>query len=151
MVRAANYFDCGQYNQRYGTELDKYEAMIHTLVNGGVYPHCARPWREHVADYIKRDICLVKYEDLSAQPLETLSQIMAFVGVFRSAEELERVIGEQSFNTVKKRAIAEGNVRNMNFLRKGRPSAYLEELTPEQCQRIVTGSAPLIEQLGYVS
>lgn len=146
----AHYWQAKAFNEHYGSNTDKYEAMIQTVLEGSFYPHCRRPWKYHIRDYRYRAGLIVKYEDLLKSTRSELSKIMIFLGLERSQEHLETVVLEQSFESVKSKAKATGDQRNINFLRKGKASSYRNELNAEQCERIVSGCEPEISELGYI-
>ena len=125
--------------------------MILTLADGDrkVNRWCAQPWDEHIYAYLDAGACVIRYEDLLAEPERECRRLLAHFGVERSAGQIQHAIAAQSFQTAKARFIAQGDKQRAEFLRSGRASAWPTVLSPAQQQFCRERFAPMLEQLGY--
>lgn len=146
----AHFFNVRQYNSANGTDLGKYQAMVKTVTEGGIYPHCNISWAEHVAQYRNSGALIVRYEDLLQDGIGQLQRIADHVGIERSKQELQRVWQAQSFSAVKARSEQKGDQRNVNFLRRGKHGSYHDELTPAQIAEVEDHCGPMMRELGYL-
>lgn len=152
-VSGAHYFDKSKHDawrdERGLPHLDKFEAMTQTVIKGGVYGHCRRPWGQHVRGYLDNGAFYIRYEDLLSKPEEVLTRIHEHVGIPVDKERMAHAIQNQSFDVAKARYEEKGDKRKANFLRKGASGGYADELTPDQIERLETAYSPLLERLGY--
>lgn len=101
-------------------------------------------WSCHVLSWVDCapfPVCLVRYEDMKLQSLETFTRAVRFAGLGHGLEQIERAIGFSSFDVVQRAEEAEGFRENSpsssRFFRRGRIGSWREELTEMQVQRIV--------------
>ncbi len=83
---------------------------------------------------------LVKYEDLRADALATLSRAYSELGVAIDRAELSRAIEKHSWENIPKEKKGEGK-----FYRKANPGGWREDLTPEQIKIVEKTTAPILE------
>jgi hypothetical protein len=84
---------------------------------------------------------LVRYEDLRADPLQTLRHIYGRLGIPAEERELARVVEKHSWENIPDRKKGAGK-----FYRKGSPGGWAEDLTPEQVETVEGITAPLLER-----
>lgn len=106
-VSGASYFNLNLFKEKNHrlSHYDKYETMVDVLINGGVYSHCAKPWREHVTEFIGQPKRLgspirvsptapliVKYEDLLIEPTQQLKRVFAYLDLEWQASHVQDAI-----------------------------------------------------------
>lgn len=111
-------------------------AMIRALSDGdpAVSPWCARPWDEHLREYLDARAFFVRYEDVLFTPERTCRRILGHLGVDRPLSHIRSAIEAQRFDTAKRRFLAQGELDRAAFLREGRSGSWLASLTNEQRQ-----------------
>ncbi|MGH3087183.1 MAG: sulfotransferase [Rubrobacteraceae bacterium] len=85
---------------------------------------------------------IIKYEDLRADTLATLSRAYSELGVPVDREELSRAVEKHSWENIPEDQKGEGK-----FYRKASPGGWQEDLTPEQIMIVEKATAPLLEEL----
>jgi hypothetical protein len=115
-------------------------------------------WSGHAASWLdQRDlpVHLVRYEDLKAEPVETLLAAMDFVGRSATRAEAERAVDFADFKRLqaqeRERGFGEWRARTGGalFFRSGETQGWRRELTPAQFLRLETAFAPMMRRLGY--
>ena len=84
---------------------------------------------------------LVRYEDLRAEPLETIRHIYERLDIPAEDQDLARVVEKHAWENIPERKKGSGK-----FYRKGSPGGWAEDLTPEQVQTVENITAPLLER-----
>ena len=84
---------------------------------------------------------LVRYEDLRAQPLETMRHIYEKLGIPAQERELARVVEKHAWENIPERKKGAGK-----FYRKGSPGGWAEDLTTEQAATVENITAPILER-----
>jgi hypothetical protein len=84
---------------------------------------------------------LVRYEDLRAEPLETMRRIYERLGIPAEEQDLARVVEKHAWENIPERKKGSGK-----FYRKGSPGGWAEDLTPEQVETVENITAPLLER-----
>jgi hypothetical protein len=144
----AHYFDLVRFHERYGPGADRYEAMTITLLRGGVYTGCKRPWRDHVRQSFPGNVCTVRYEDMLAFPVQELTRIADSIGRTVPRSQLEAAISRQSFDARKEMEAENSN--SPALLRNGVAGAYRKELSPVLSAMIEMELRPELEDFGYL-
>ena len=112
-------------------------------------------WSGHVASWLdQRDIPvhLVRYEDLSADPVRRFLAAMTFIGRAVTLEAMERAVRLSDFIQLQTQEREKGfreSSRGRSFFRKGTVGGWRDELTAEQVARIEAAHAPMMARLGY--
>jgi aryl sulfotransferase len=114
-------------------------------------------WSGHVLSWVDRapfPVCILRYEDMKTQPLETFTKAVRFAGLTHSTEQIQKAIAFSSFDIVQRQEEAEGfqekDPRSDLFFRKGEVGSWRDELTPEQAQRIVNDHREVMTRFGYL-
>jgi hypothetical protein len=84
---------------------------------------------------------LVRYEDLRAQPLETMRHIYEKLGIPAQERELARVVEKHAWENIPDRKKGAGK-----FYRKGSPGGWAQDLTTEQVATVENITAPVLER-----
>jgi Sulfotransferase domain len=84
---------------------------------------------------------LVRYEDLKADPLETMKRIYSALEIPAKEEALALAVEKHSWESIPKHEKGRGK-----FYRKGTPGGWREDLTPEQVEVVERITAPLLEE-----
>ena len=84
---------------------------------------------------------LVRYEDLRAEPLETMRHIYEKLEIPAEERDLARVVGKHAWENIPDRKKGAGK-----FYRKGSPGGWAEDLTPEQVETVESITAPLLQR-----
>ncbi len=109
---------------------ERLNRMTKAIFEGDITIHywCRMAWDEHVKCYLDAPQALVlKYEDLIDNTFESSSQLLEFLGLQKSDEEIRIAIDEQSFDT-KKKKFENSNPTQFKFLRKGTKEQWKSEL-----------------------
>lgn len=108
-------------------------------------------WSESVNDWADKNVPIVRYEDLLAQPVETMSRVIQRIsGVsFIDRERLQQIVQKYSFEAQTKRRPGEENVKS--FLRKGVAGDWRNHFSLEARQLFAHYAGAQLIQLGYES
>jgi hypothetical protein len=115
-------------------------------------------WSGHAASWLDQTdipVCLVRYEDLQADPVATFSAALEFAGRTAARADVERSIEFARFERLQaqelERGFSEWRSRNSSalFFRRGKSQAWRSELTAEQVQRIESVHGSMMARLGY--
>lgn len=104
-------------------------------------------WFRHVAEYrraaARKDVLLLRYEEIQSDPERAVRRIAAFLAVALSSSRLDQIVHLASFESMKQHehkfdhAAAEpaSAVAPGAFVREGRVGSHCEILSPMQCTR----------------
>jgi aryl sulfotransferase len=113
-------------------------------------------WSGHVASWLDQTdtrVCLLRYEDMRADPVAAFTHALAFAQRPASAEDIERAIRHADFGELQRqeseKGFGERISRTAPFFRSGEAGAWRQELTPDQVARIESAHGPMMERLGY--
>lgn len=84
---------------------------------------------------------LIRYEDLRAEPLETMRRIYASLEIPAEERELARVVEKHAWENIPDRKKGSGK-----FYRKGSPGGWADDLTQEQVETVESITAPLLDR-----
>jgi hypothetical protein len=84
---------------------------------------------------------LIRYEELRADPLETMKRIYSALEIPVEEEALAWTVEKHSWESIPRREKGEGK-----FYRKGTPGGWREDLTPRQVEIVESITAPLLEE-----
>jgi aryl sulfotransferase len=132
---------------------------------------CARPtrqhnqlrqqltgWSGHIATWLDQSdipVELVRYEDMQADPVATLTRVLAFGGRPASDEQIRRAVTFADFAQLQAQEREKGfreaprPRQDGRFFRRGKAGGWRDELTAEQVARIEAEHAPMMRRLGY--
>ena len=114
-------------------------------------------WSGHVLSWVDRapfPVCLLRYEDMKMQPLETFTRAVRFAGLPHTEEQIQKALEFSSFDVVQQQEEAEGfrekSPSSSRFFRKGEIGSWREELNEDQAQRIVHDHREVMRRFGYL-
>jgi hypothetical protein len=84
---------------------------------------------------------LVRYEDLRADPMETMRGIYTTLQIPAEERELARVVEKHAWENIPDKKKGSGK-----FYRRGSPGGWAEDLTPEQVKSVESITAPLLDR-----
>jgi hypothetical protein len=84
---------------------------------------------------------LVRYEELRANTLGTMSRIRSALELPVSEQELSRAVEKHAWENIPEEDKGEGKV-----FRKATPGGWREDLTPQQVEIVERITAPLLEE-----
>ncbi|MGC6328487.1 sulfotransferase domain-containing protein [Rhizorhabdus sp. FW153] len=120
-------------------------------------PYAVGDWGCHVMSWTTQRVVetkVVRYEDLHADTIGTLSGIVDFVGGQASQEEIRRAVSHSSFEELQRQEASKGfresRPGQQRFFRAGRVADWRETLTPQQAHTIENHFADVMSMHGYV-
>ncbi len=114
-------------------------------------------WSGHVTSWVDGaafPVCILRYEDMKARPLETFEKAVRFAGLSHTREQIQKALDFSSFESLQeqeeKNSFQEKSQRCKRFFRKGRTGSWREELSEEQAKRIVRDHGEVMRRFGYL-
>jgi hypothetical protein len=114
-------------------------------------------WSNHILSWVDSapfPVCLLRYEDMKSQPLETFTKAIRFAGLDYTREQISKAIDFSLFDVVQQLEEAEGfrekNSASSRFFRKGQIGSWREELNETQAKRIVDDHREVMRRFGYL-
>ena len=116
-------------------------------------------WSGHVRSWTRAPslrLHLVRYEDMSAKPLQAFGGIVRFLGLPEDRARLERAIAFSSFEELKRQEGAYGFEearpdRKVRFFRQGKVGTWRKALSEEQAQRLIEAHREVMVELAYLT
>jgi len=114
-------------------------------------------WSSHVKSWVDTTpfpVCLLRYEDMKSQPLETFEKAVRFAGFDHTRAQIQKALDFSSFEVVQQQEEAEGfhekSPSSSRFFRKGNIGSWREELNETQAKRIVDDHWEVMRRFGYL-
>lgn len=113
-------------------------------------------WSGHVRSWLESglNVHMMRYEDMSAQPVETFGAAVRFLRLEDDAARLQRAIEFSRFEALQaqeaKTNFQERAPHAPNFFRQGKAGAWRETLSAEQVAAIVHAHADVMRRFGYL-
>ena len=114
-------------------------------------------WSKHVLSWIDApgvDVCVLRYEDMKQNALETFEKAVKFVGLDYGRDEIQKAIELSSFEELqrqeKEKGFKEKSAASTAFFRKGKIGSWREELTKKQAQQIISDHGEVMQRCGYL-
>jgi hypothetical protein len=114
-------------------------------------------WSSHVLSWIDKapfPVCLIRYEDMKTQPLETFEKAVRFAELPHTSRQIQKALNFSSFEVVRQQEEAEGfqekSPSAKAFFRKGKIGSWREELTEAQARQIVCDHREVMRRFGYL-
>jgi aryl sulfotransferase len=114
-------------------------------------------WSGHVLSWVDRTpfpVCVLRYEDMKSQSLETFENAVHFAGLAYTREQIQKALEFSSFDVVRQLEEAEGfrekSPSSSRFFRKGKIGSWREELSDKQAQQIVHDHEEVMHRFGYL-
>ncbi|HMO74764.1 MAG TPA: sulfotransferase domain-containing protein [Sphingopyxis sp.] len=113
-------------------------------------------WSKHVESWTEQNaipVCLLRYEDMLADPAAALAKVVAIAGIDAAPAAIAAAAAASGFDALRAREAAEGFREKPpglpDFFRSGRAGEGAKALTPAQIARIVADHGDLMAALGY--
>lgn len=120
-------------------------------------PHFLGSWSDHVNSWIEAThlpVCMLRYEDMHRQPLETFSKAVVAIGIEKTAEEIICAIKASSFEKLKTQEQESGFRERPHtskiFFRSGKIGSWRESLSEKQAGLIIEHHAETMHRYGYL-
>ena len=114
-------------------------------------------WSGHVLSWVDKapfPVCVIRYEDMKSQPLETFTKAIRFAGLNHTGEQIQKALDFSSFDVVQRQEEAEGfeekSPASSRFFRKGQVGSWREELNESQASKIVHDHREVMRRFGYL-
>lgn len=119
-------------------------------------------WSGHVESWLNATgfpIHLVRYEDMTADPLAAFTEVVRFIGAEADSdaaqERIKKAIRFSEFDELKRQELERGfkekMMRSPAFFNQGQSGAWRHKLTPEQVAALLDAHAPVMRRLGYLA
>jgi hypothetical protein len=139
-----------------GSEKFAFHALKHKLCSH--LPQRILSWSRHVASWVDLPpfpVHVVRYEDMQNNPQETFSAIARFSGLPYDADRINRAIKNSSFEVLQrqehKHGFRERPATAASFFRKGKASAWRNNLDDTQVARIIQDHDEIMKRFNYLS
>lgn len=107
-------------------------------------------WSDHVAYWTGRpDVLVVRYEDLLADTLSTVKNVLGFLDERFQLEDLEHAVASNSMEAKREEFANSGDVGNYKFLRKGRKGDWIRFLDEGLLREIMKRHGKALHKMGY--
>lgn len=114
-------------------------------------------WSGHVRSWLDapgRPCCLVRYEDMLADPASALGRVAGYAGIAHGEADIRRAVEMTRFETLREREAVHGfnggQAGTVPFFRSGRAGQWRTALNPRQVARIEEAHGEMMARLGYV-
>ena len=114
-------------------------------------------WSEHVESWTENKsypVCVLRYEDMLADPTESFSKLLKHIGIPIDAARLEKAIKFSSFDEVSKQeetaGFVESSPKNEKFFNRGVSGQWKTELAPEIIEKVKKDHHKLMKKYGYL-
>ena len=115
-------------------------------------------WSSHVRSWVDESglpVRVVRYEDMTYNPGQAFTEILAALNLTLDSSRLERSIRFSSFDQLKGQESAnkfkERHVKaDSSFFRKGKTGSWREELSPDYAQRLMETHKEIMFRYGYL-
>ena len=114
-------------------------------------------WSQNVVSWTARPnpgLHVVRYEDLSDDPVATFRKVTAFLRLDVSKERLERAVRHASFKELRKQEDSDGfperSAAQERFFRSGKAGGWRDVLSDNQVHRIVAVHRAQMARFGYI-
>lgn len=117
-----------------------------------------KSWSDHVNSWLEEaglPTCLVRYEDLRADPQRVLGEVVRFCGLEYDSTRLDKAVAFADFAELQRQEQAEGfRERSIlapdGFFRRGQVNAWREELEPDLVRQLIACHGRLMRRYGYL-
>ena len=114
-------------------------------------------WSRHLLSWIENPeipVCLLRYEDMQQNSVETFFKAVNFAGLDYGASEVEKALALSDFEKLQEQERKEGfqekSQSSDSFFRKGKIGSWREELTDEQMATIIRNHRQTMRCFGYL-
>lgn len=121
-------------------------------------PQRVLSWSAHVRSWVEhgpQPHCIVRYEDMVRQPVETFSSVIAFLDGRVDAERVRRAVVFSDLKQLQAQEVQHGFKERLarssaQFFRQGRTDAWRDELTASQIARVIADHGATMRRFGYL-
>lgn len=149
------------YSHHFGVPMDEaIVQMAHRETGTPTTPTNVRQvygsWSSNVESWTGNpnpSIHVVRYEDLTAKPMQAVTAMARFLGLNPPRKRIQRTIDNSSFKVLKSQEEKHGFVERSafaRFFRSGKTGQWRDTLTPEQIATIVENHRAQMQRFGYV-
>ena len=114
-------------------------------------------WSKNVESWVNAanmEVCVIRYEDMKAKPIETFTEIARFAGLTEDITSISQAIEYSDFRQLKKQEEQHGfhtmKLGNKAFFREGKSGSWREYLTYDQVERIIRDHESIMKRFGYL-
>ena len=118
-------------------------------------------WDKQVLEWLKRSknqmVKIVKYEDMKMDRRKVLEDLIEFVGIPCSEEDINTIVERSSFDSMRKEEKIFGATPYSGtkgeggfYVRKGKANGWKEELPQSVIKKIENKFAPVMKKFGYL-
>ena len=146
----------------HGANIDAWDFVMDDNAGVGKIVDLLNGWAGAITDL--RDVLVVRYEDMRANPGDVLARILEFTGTPVSEEQVQEAVDFAAYDNMKKMEqdkffkgsgarVKPGDKDNpQSFkVRKAKVGGYRDHFTPEQCEQLERIVAELDPMFGYGS
>jgi hypothetical protein len=143
------------YQKALGLAEDNFETYLPRFLQGEVNPFGS--WTAHVDSWMKAkdkgdaEVLLVRFDQMRAEPEESLAEMMNFLGVPAERETIRRAVNNNSVEKMRdkekvnpQRASAKGR-----FIRSGAVGGWREKFTDTQAQLVSQYAGSVLTRAGF--
>ena len=153
---------CISAAHHFGLTIDKAIQMLGTLgtrTSGDEanVPEVLSSWSKHVESWTRNPsagLHVMRYEDMSTDPLKTFGDLARFLGLNPPRERMRKAIKFAEFKTLRrleeKYGFRERSQNADRFFRKGRAGTWKHTLSAEQAARIESEHGEQMRRFGYL-
>ncbi len=141
--------------------IDKYicstqGAMVRRFKAGNQSKQVMGTWGMHVESWIDQTdipVCVIRYEDMKADPKRTFTRAVKAMGLDYSENEIQQAIELSRFERLKaqeeEKGFKEKAIKASAFFHQGKTGRWKEELSPAQIQKITRINEKMMRKFGY--
>lgn len=114
-------------------------------------------WSGHVKSWTVDSglpVFVMRYEDMKANPVDTFSKAVAFLGLSFTIQDIDNALEQSSFTRLKQQEEEKGffekSAKSASFFRKGEIGDWKKVLSKEQVNQIVAAHTKVMDQYGYL-
>lgn len=117
-------------------------------------------WRQHTESWMKANtapVHRISYFDLTEEPELTLAGAIGFIGDPLEPARVRKAVEFSAFETLRSDEAASGfseraeTSASGQFFRQGRSFQWLDQLTPDQAERLIAPNQDLLDRLGFTA
>lgn len=124
---------------------------------GSQVPQLMQSWSQHVTSWVDAPdlhCCVLRYEDMLAQPLATFGQAVDFLQLQAHAHRLEHAIACSDFKQLSRqeqeKGFKERSDKAERFFRAGKAGAWQASLSAAQIDRIIQDHGDMMRRFHYL-
>jgi hypothetical protein len=113
-------------------------------------------WGMHAESWITQKhlpVCVLRYEDMKADPFASFAKAVETMGLSYSAEQIEKAIELTRFERLKaqeeEKGFKEKAIKSSSFFHQGKAGRWKEELTLAQIHQIMLFNEKMMRKFGY--